>query len=180
MPEDNQRKILKRKITKVGGLKSTGLSSVVKDQNQEKPKQEKRKVIKKLSEDLNDELGGFAYYRDTSYLIPGLVVYVVEKVEPNKNTPWVTYRPEPRVIVNIHDNGVNNGTIFWTYSHQVVAAPNFDRDKTQVVSVEETIFSPLTKKHAEYICKLLNADSKYTYIKSKKRTSAEKSRQKSK
>jgi len=176
MPEDNQRKILKHKITKVGGLKPTGLDS----QEQEKPKQEKRKVIKKLSEDLNDEMGGFAYYSDTSYLIPGLVVYVVKKIEPSKKTPWVTYRPEPRVIVSIHENGVSNGSMFWTYSHQAVGAPDFDRNKKQVISEEETIYSPLTKKHAEYICRLLNVDSKYTYIKSKKQTSAEKSRQKSK
>ena len=106
-------------------------------------------------------------YTDTTKLLPGFIVYVVGKREPTKDKPYITYKPEPRVIASIHDSGVNGGTVFFTYSHRVVKPQSITKNETdfQVIAEEDVIYSPLTKGHAEYICKLLNLQSKRLYEK---------------
>ena len=123
--------------------------------------------ITKLSEELNDVAWGFSFYADTTKLLPGVIVYVVGKRPPTKDKPYVTYKPEPRVITSIHDSGVNGGTVFFTYSHEIVKPQSITKsDKDfQVISEEDVVYSPLTKGHAEYICKLLNLQSKRLYEK---------------
>ena len=123
--------------------------------------------ITKISETLNDSRWEFDLYTDTTKLLPGFIVYIVGKRAPTKETPYVTYKPEPRVIVSIHDSGVNGGTMFFTYSHNVERAPVFAKgnQEFQITSEEDTIYSPLTHGHAEYICKLLNLQSKRLYEK---------------
>ena len=124
------------------------------------------KRITKLSEDYNDCLWDFPIYTDTTKMLPGFVCYVVVQVAPTDKKPYVTYKPSARVITQIHDTGVNQGTTFFTYDHQVTRA--FINGKPTVIAEEEVIYSPLTKEHAEYVCKLLNAQSKNLYKKSVK------------
>ena len=123
--------------------------------------------ITKISEDLNEVQWNFPLYIDTTKLFPGYVLYVVSKQEPTKETPYVTYKPEPRVVVSIHDSGVNGGTTFLTYSHMVVNSQSLIKDSKdfQVVACDDVIYSPLTKEHAKYICTLLNLQSKHLYEK---------------
>lgn len=124
--------------------------------------------VTKLSEELNGSDWDFPIYTDTTKLLPGFIVYVVGKRAPTKEKPYVTYKPEPRVVSSIHDSGVNGGTVFFTYTHQIVKQPCFSNKKEidfQVIAEEDTINSPLTKGHAEYICKLLNLQSKRLYEK---------------
>lgn len=157
----------KRKIFKPAMLKPTNIEK-------EKVSKKKRDTnkITEISEKLNDEKWDFNIFLDTTVMIPGLVVYVVGKVSANKRIPWDTYRPEPRIITAIHDNGVNKGTLFMTYEHHIEKESKYDADKNyfgRVVSEEKIIYSPLTKDHAEYICKLLNIQSKQMYMNNKKR-----------
>lgn len=123
--------------------------------------------VTKISEELNNCSWDFNIYADTTKLLPGFIVYVIGKRTPNKEIPYITYKPEPRVITSIHDSGVNGGTVFFTYSHQVVKPQSITKGEKdfQVVSDEDVIYSPLTKGHAEYICKLLNLQSKRLYEK---------------
>lgn len=119
------------------------------------------KKITKISEELNEYEWDFPIFTDTTKMLPGFVCYVVVQVAPTDKKPYVTYKPAARVITQIHDSGVNQGTTFFTYSHQVVRT--FIDTKPTVISEEEVIYSPLTKEHAEYMCKLLNAQSKKLY-----------------
>jgi len=119
------------------------------------------KRITKISEELNEYEWDFPIFTDTTKMLPGFVCYVVVQVAPSDKIPYVTYKPAARVITQIHDSGVNQGTTFFTYSHQVVRS--FIDTKPTVISEEEVIYSPLTKEHAEYMCKLLNAQSKNLY-----------------
>ena len=123
--------------------------------------------VTKLSEDLNDYNWNFFRWGDTTALAPGVIVYVLGKRGPTKEKPYVTYKPEPRVITSIHDNGVNGGTMFFTYTHEIVRSQSIikDANEFQVVSREDVIYSPLTKAHAERLCKLLNLQSKRLYEK---------------
>ena len=123
--------------------------------------------VDKLTEDLNDSNWKFPIYTDTTKLLPGFIVYVIGKRPPTAERPYVTYKPEPRVVSSIHDSGVNGGTVFFTYTHQIVRPVSVKKDKTdfQVVSDEDVINSPLTRGHAEYICNLLNLQSKRLYEK---------------
>lgn len=123
--------------------------------------------VTKISEELNNCSWDFNIYVDTTKLLPGFIVYVIGKRTPNKEIPYITYKPEPRVITSIHDSGVNGGTVFFTYSHQVVKPQSITKSETdfQVIAEEDVIYSPLTKGHAEYICKLLNLQSKRLYEK---------------
>lgn len=124
--------------------------------------------VTKLSEELNDSRWDFPIYTDTTKLLPGFIVYVVGKRAPTQEKPYVTYKPEPRVVSSIHDSGVNGGTVFFTYTHQIVKQPSFNNKNEinfQVIAEEDAINSPLTKGHAEYICKLLNLQSKRLYEK---------------
>ncbi len=124
--------------------------------------------VTKLSEELNDSRWNFPIYTDTTKLLPGFIVYVVGKRAPTAEKPYVTYKPEPRVVSSIHDSGVNGGTVFFTYTHQVVKQMSFNNKNEpefEIVSEEDVINSPLTKGHAEYICNLLNLQSKRLYEK---------------
>lgn len=123
--------------------------------------------VTKLTEDLNDGNWNFPIYTDTTKLLPGFIVYVVGKRAPTAEKPYVTYKPEPRVVSSIHDSGVNGGTVFFTFTHEVTKPVSMKKDKNdfQIVSEEDVINSPLTKGHAEYICNLLNLQSKRLYEK---------------
>ncbi len=123
--------------------------------------------ITKLSEELNEIVWRIPVYTDTTKLLPGYIVYIIGKRKPTKEKPYVTYKPEPRVISYIHDNGVNGGTTFFTFSHRIEKSQSITKDETdfQVVSEEDVIYSPHTKFMAEYICKLYNLQSKRLYVK---------------
>lgn len=122
------------------------------------------KNVRNLTEDLNDLTSELSVFVDTTKMLPGLVCYVIEKIAPTSKKPYVTYHPVPRVITQVHDSGVNGGTIFFTYNHKISRSQNFNGE-TSVVSEDEVIYSPLTKEHADYICKLLNIQSKQVYLK---------------
>ena len=123
--------------------------------------------IQKISENLNDMNWGFDMYIDTTKLAPGIVIYVISSQPPTPQRPWTVYKYEPRVITSIHDSGVNGGTVFFTYSHSFVQQLSFskskDNDGFQVVSNEDSIYSPLTKGHAQFICAELNSQSRSLY-----------------
>ena len=125
--------------------------------------------VTKLSEDLNSArwAWNFDMYIDTTTLMPGVIVYVIGKRAPTDEKPYITYKPEPRVVSSIHDSGVNGGTMFFTYTHRIEKPQSITKDEKDftVVSEEDVIYSPLTKGHAEYICKLLNLQSKRLYDK---------------
>ena len=118
--------------------------------------------VTKLSEELNDAAWKFPVYADTTKLLPGYIVYIIGKRPPTAEKPYVTYKPEPRVVSSIHDSGVNGGTTFFTFSHRIVKPQSITKGEKdfQVVAEEDVIYSPLTKGHAEYICRLLNLQSK--------------------
>ncbi len=126
----------------------------------------KRKPIRKISEELNERAWDFDIYADTRRIMPGMVVYVVEHIAPTEKIPYVTYRPSARIITEVQDNGVNNGTVFLTYCPKVVSVPTYhsaQHSEPQIISEHEVIYSPLLKDHAKYICKLLNLQSKQMY-----------------
>lgn len=124
------------------------------------------KNIKEISEDFNKCLSNIEMVVDTTKMAPGLICYTIEKIEPTNKLPYVRYKPVPRVITQIHDSGVNGGTIFFAYDHKFVSAANFSgKQSGQVISEYEVIYSPLTKEHAIYICKLLNVQSRLFYQK---------------
>ena len=131
----------------------------------------KLKPIRKVSEKLNDDTdrwASFTVYVDTRQIKPGAVVYVIEKVEPNEKTPYVTYKPAERIVTEVQDNGVNNGTVFLTYSPKIASVSTYytpQHNAPQVISEHDVIYSPLTKAHAEFVCKLLNVQSKALYKK---------------
>lgn len=122
------------------------------------------KKTRRVSENLNDLTKELSVFVDTTKMMPGLVCYVIEKIAPTSKKPYVTYRPVPRVITQVHDSGVNGGTIFFTYNHKVSTLQNFN-GASYIVSEDEVIYSPLTKEHADYICTLLNIQSKQVYTK---------------
>lgn len=125
--------------------------------------------VTKLSEDINEApwAWNFIAYTDTTKLTAGMIVYVVGQRAPTDEKPYITYKPEPRVISSIHDSGVNGGTVFFTYSHRIEKPQSYTRGNLDftVVSDEQEILSPLTYKHAEFICRLLNLQSKRLYDK---------------
>ena len=123
--------------------------------------------VTKLSEELNNSDWDFPVYVDTTKLLPGFIVYVIGKRPPTEGKPYITYKPEPRVVSSIHDSGVNGGTVFFTYSHRIEKAQSITKGEKdfQVTAEEDVIYSPLTKAHAEYICRLLNLQSKRLYEK---------------
>jgi len=125
--------------------------------------------VTKLSEELNNArwAWNFDMYIDTTKLQPGVIVYVIGKREPTPEKPYITYKPEPRVVSSIHDSGVNGGTMFFTYTHRIEKPQSITKGEQDftVVSDEDVIYSPLTKGHAEYICRLLNLQSKRLYDK---------------
>lgn len=120
--------------------------------------------VRKVSENLNDLTPQLSVFLDTRKMMPGLICYVIEKIEPTNKKPYVTYRPTPRVITSVHDSGVNGGTIFFTYNHKLTKSQTFNGSYS-VVAEDEVIYSPLTKEHADYICRLLNIQSKQFYVK---------------
>lgn len=122
------------------------------------------KKIHRVSENLNDLTKDLSVFVDTTKMLPGLVCYVIEKIAPTKKKPYVTYRPVPRVITQVHDSGVNGGTIFFSYNHKILTSQNLN-GMSYVVAEDEVIYSPLTKEHADYICALLNIQSKQVYTK---------------
>ena len=142
----------------------------------QKIKPYKRRKFKKISEDMNDiVMTEFAVYTDTTQIVPGFVVYGIEKVS---SKPYDKFKPVPRVVTGIHDNGVNNGQFFLTYRHDFVKNPDFKgykpKGKTKekeymVVAREEEFFSPLTKDQAIYMCDVLNLQSKQAYLEGMKK-----------
>jgi len=138
-------------------------------ENQEDEKTVKLKPIRKISEEINrdkDRWASFTIYMDTRKIKPGTVVYVIEKIEPNEKIPYVTYKPAVRIITEIQDNGVNNGTVFLTYTPKVASVSTYytpQHNAPQVISEHDVIYSPLTKAHAEFVCRLLNLQSKQKY-----------------
>ncbi len=139
-------------------------SLIPSEDSQEKGILESLKKIRKVTEDLNDNVTELSVFVDTTKMMPGLVCYVIEKVAPTQKKPYVTYRPTPRVITQVHDSGVNGGTIFFTYNHKIAKNQSFN-GISYTVSEDEVIYSPLTKEHADYICLLLNIQSKQVYTK---------------
>ena len=119
--------------------------------------------IYKISEKLNERYFDFNVYTDTTFIRPGMVVYQVEKSNPTAKIPYVTYKPVPYIIVSVHDNGVNGGTLFMTYSHKVSNSFDFSKSGPQIISEYEVIYSPLTLDQAKYICRLLNLQSRQKY-----------------
>ena len=140
-------------------------------ENQENEKPVKLKPIRKISEAINadgDRWKSLKIFSDTRNIVPGTVVYVIEKVEPNEKTPYVTYKPAERIVTEVQDNGVNNGTVFLTYSPKIASVSTYytpQHNAPQVISEHDVIYSPLTKAHAEFVCKLLNVQSKALYKK---------------
>lgn len=127
------------------------------------------KRITKISEDLNFYAKGLDIFTDTTEMIPGLICYTIEKIGPTDKVPYVRYRPVPRVITQVHDSGVNGGTIFFSYNHTFLKSMDFYSEKTgKVFSDETVIYSPLTEQQANYICKLLNTQSRLYYQKMSK------------
>ena len=132
----------------------------------------KRRNFKKISEDLNRIVENeVIVYADTTRIVPGHIVYGIEKVS---SKPYDKFKPVPRVVTGVHDNGVNNGQFFLTYKHEFVKNPDFKgykpKSKTKekeyiVVAREEEFFSPLTKDQATYMCDVLNSQSKQAYLK---------------
>lgn len=122
------------------------------------------KNVRKVTEDLNDNVTELSVFVDTTKMMPGLVCYVIEKIAPTQKKPYVTYRPVPRVITQVHDSGVNGGTIFFTYNHKIATNQQLN-GYSYVSSEDEVIYSPLTKEHADYICNLLNIQSRQVYTK---------------
>lgn len=122
--------------------------------------------VTKISENLNNVARwNFDLYTDTTRLLPGFVIYVVSKYQATDKRPWVVYKYEPRVISSIHDSGVNGGTTFFTYSHDIVKPQSITKSKNEfkVISEEDVIYSPLTKLHAQFICAELNSQSRRLY-----------------
>jgi len=141
------------------------------EEKNEEPVEEKKlpRNIQKISEDLNDCIDELEIFVHTTNMTPGLVCYTIEKIAPNPKKPYVTYCPAPRVIVQVHENGVNGGTIIMSYAHKFVKSVDFNDQKTaKVVSEDEALYTPLTKEHAIYVCKILNAQSRLFYMKQMK------------
>lgn len=122
----------------------------------------------KISEKTNEMNWPFDMYIDTTKLIPGFVIYIISKQKPTKQRPWTVYKYEPRVITSIHDSGVNGGTVFFTFSHEIVQPLSLPGGKNenefQIISDEDSIYSPLTKEHAQFICAELNSQSRSLYL----------------
>ena len=149
------------KIAKVSYVNSMGRMRHAKKFNMSKK-------IPYISERLNYNIGEITMFVDTRKIDPGLVCYTIEKIEPTASRPWVKYVPSARIIAQIHDSGVNGGTMFLSYKHKVVRTGQFE-NAPQIVSEDDVFYSPLTKEHALYVCKLLNVQSKNEYIKEMKR-----------
>ena len=128
------------------------------------------KRIYKISEDLNKYTKGLDIFMDTTEMIPGLICYTIEEIAPTERNPFVRYKPVPRVITQIHDSGVNGGTIFFSYSYKFLSSTVLGNKKSgKFVSESEVIYSPLTEQQAKYICKLLNVQSRLFYEKQKRK-----------
>ena len=163
MPKKKKHKLHVKKCKNVARTLDLEVQSEVAEQPSKV-----NKPIRQISEDLNAREWNFNVYTDTTAFVPGVVVYVIEKIEPSQKTPYVTYRPSARIITGIHDSGVNQGTVFFSYKHTVVVSQNLglqsDGNKIhQVISEDDVIYSPLTKGHAQHICKLLNLQSRTMY-----------------
>lgn len=139
--------------------------------NQKDKKTVKLKPIRKISEKINhdeDRWQSFNIFLDTRDIAPGMIVYVIEKIEPNEKIPYVTYTPSERIITEVQDNGVGNGTVFLSYAPKVASVSTYytpQHNAPQIISEHDVIYSPLTKAHAEFVCKLLNLQSKTLYKK---------------
>ena len=120
------------------------------------------KNLRAITENLNKLAADLTVFVDTTSMGPGLVCYTIEKIEPTTKKPYITYRPTPRVITQVHDSGVNGGTIFFSYNHKFIKSDPI-KNNYKVVSEDEVIYSPLTKQQADYICQLLNIQSKLLY-----------------
>lgn len=116
------------------------------------------------STDFEQELNEIPIFLDTTSIIPGMKVYVIEKVPANPKTPYITFRAVPRIVSQVHSTGINNGTTFFSY--KPILKTDIGTQKKVSVEVEETVFySPLTKEQAELICKQLNLQMKHFYEK---------------
>ena len=122
------------------------------------------KNIRKISEDLNKYVFKWPIYPDTTEIRPGMVVYVIDQIQPTPKKPWVTYVSNPTIITQIHDNGVNGGTVFLTYDHKFVRTMDFGETQPfKVVSEDRAIYTPYTKEVGDGVCAFLNAQSRILY-----------------
>lgn len=160
---ENNKMIRRNKVFKPAVIKPTDIGK--------EKSIDKKKISKGLSEGLNEEFIDLSV-QDTTKLVPGFVVYVIEKIEHNKVVPYDTFKPAPRMLISVYNNGVHNGTLCRAYSYTFVKNPNFegynknsekDGKKYMVIAKIEEFYSPLTKKQAEIMCKKLNAESKRIY-----------------
>ena len=121
--------------------------------------------IQKISEELNRCANGLETFSDKFKIAPGIICYTIDKIDPTIKKPYVTYKPVPCVVTQIHENGANGGTVFFTCSHKFVKSVDFNGNGSYtVVSEEKAFFTPLTKKHAIYVCKILNSQSRIFYM----------------
>jgi uncharacterized protein (UPF0305 family) len=63
-----------------------------------------------------------------------------------------------------------HGTVFLSYAHEVAPkSTDFSGGNSiKVISKEDAFYSPLTKKQAEHVCAILNAQSREYYNKQKR------------
>ena len=143
------------------GMSVTGVN-VDENGNEEDMPIKLPKNLRTINENLNKLAKELTVFVDTTNMGPGLVCHTIEKIDPTPQKPYVTYKSTPRVITQVHDSGVNGGTIFFSYKHKFIKSDPLKNDYN-VISEDEIIYSPLTKQQAVYICDLLNLQSKLLY-----------------
>lgn len=111
----------------------------------------------------NAELANMPVYSDTRNIMPGMIVYTIAPYAVTPEIPYTTFGIEPRIITQIHDSGVNGGTLFLTYKYEISPIIG-DKTKFQLKAIDDILYSPLTKEHAEYIAKKLNEQAKQKYL----------------
>lgn len=131
--------------------------------NKKKPKEISKEEQDRL--DNEKELNSLMIFSDSSQLIPGYVVYIIEEIKPNKDKPYSTFRPVPRVITQIiNSSDSKNGSVFLSYKPIIQKDPAFN-DNIMVKAEEDSFYTPLTKEQATYVCKILNEQMKHYYEK---------------
>ena len=109
------------------------------------------------------ELAATPIYLDTTNIIPGVQVWIIEPIKPSEKVPYTTFRPVPRIVTQVHNNGVNGGTVFMSYKPEIYT-DIMDRNH-RVEAIEHTFYSPLTKEQAIIVCRKLNNQMKHFYEK---------------
>lgn len=133
------------------------------------------KNIRKISEKLNEYVFKWPVYTNTTTIRPGMIVYTIDQIQPTVKKPWVSYVSTPRIITQVHDNGVNGGTVFLTYDHKFVRTMDFGETQPyKVVSEDRAIYTPYTKEVGDGVCAFLNAQSRILYRQKMKKLMATK------